>query len=43
MGPGVRTALVEKYTIYYRPAPGGVEIARVVHQARDLRSLSGKK
>lgn len=34
-----RSSLVGKYVIYYRPIPGGVQIARVVRGDRDVRNL----
>lgn len=36
---GLRTYPVGAYQILYRACPGGAEIARVVHGARDLRAL----
>ena len=35
--PGVRSVTVHSHVIYFRPAAGGVEIARVLHGARDPR------
>jgi plasmid stabilization system protein ParE len=43
MVSGLRCSLVEKYVIYYRHAPWGIEIARVVHQLRDQAAIFGKK
>jgi toxin ParE1/3/4 len=37
--PGVRSVSVGWYVIYFRPKLGGVEIARVLHGARDPRSV----
>ena len=34
-----RNHLVGNYVIFYRPIPGGVEIARVVRGERDVRNL----
>ncbi len=37
LGPELRSILVGKYVIFFRPIAGGVEILRVIHSARDLR------
>ncbi len=29
----------KKYLVFYRPMPGGIEIIRVLHGARDLHSI----
>jgi toxin ParE1/3/4 len=29
----------KKYLVFYRPAPGGIEILRVLHGARDLQGI----
>lgn len=29
------------YIVFYRPAPDGIEILRVIHGARDIESLAG--
>jgi len=34
-----RSTLVGNYVVLYRPASEGVEIARVLHGSRDIRSL----
>lgn len=39
---GMRSWVVssfENYLIFYRPQPGGIEIVRFVHGARDIASL----
>ena len=36
LGAGVRTSPVAPYLIFYRPEPGGVQVLRVVHGARDI-------
>jgi toxin ParE1/3/4 len=36
---GVRSFPVGKYVIFYRLAPGGIEIVRVLHAARDVSIL----
>jgi toxin ParE1/3/4 len=41
---GVRTWPVrgfKKYTIFYRPVEGGIEVLRVLHGSRDITSLFG--
>ncbi len=37
--PGIRVFPMGNYLILYREAPGGIEIARVSHGARDLDEL----
>src|SRR5687767_12240717 len=37
--PDCRSFVAGRYVIYYRPASESVEIARVLHSARDLQSL----
>lgn len=39
LSPGLRQSTIRGYAILYRPRNSGVEIARVVHGARDLPSL----
>lgn len=34
--PGLRSSPFEKYVIYYLPIEAGVEVARVLHSARDI-------
>ena len=34
-----RCSVVGSYVIYYRPIDDGIEIARVLHGARDIRNL----
>ena len=34
-----RSVSVGNYVVFFRPSPGGVEIARIVHGSRDLRTL----
>jgi toxin ParE1/3/4 len=36
LAPGLRGFVVGKYVIFYRPLPDGIEVARVLHGARDL-------
>jgi toxin ParE1/3/4 len=35
---GLRSFPVENYILFYRPEPGGIELTRVLHGARDLPS-----
>ena len=39
LSPGLRSFPVGHYIIFYRPMENGVEIARVLHGARDLPPL----
>jgi toxin ParE1/3/4 len=39
IAPGLRSFPVGRYVIFYRPRPGGIELARVLHGARDLDLL----
>ena len=39
IAPGVRALVVGKYLVIYRIIPEGVEITRILHDARDLPSL----
>jgi toxin ParE1/3/4 len=39
LAPGLRSFPVGKYLIFYRPIPGGIEVIRVLHGARDIPSL----
>jgi toxin ParE1/3/4 len=39
LAPGLRSLPVGKYLIFYIPLTDGVTIVRVVHGARDLRSI----
>lgn len=39
LAPMLRSFPVGNYVIYYRPLEEGVEIVRVIHAARDIRSL----
>lgn len=34
-----RSSLVGKYVVYYRPIPGGIQIARVARGDRDIQNL----
>ncbi|MHB9074674.1 MAG: type II toxin-antitoxin system RelE/ParE family toxin [Desulfobaccales bacterium] len=36
---GLRSFPVDRYVIFYRVMPGGVEIVRVVHGSRDLNAI----
>jgi toxin ParE1/3/4 len=37
--PGLRSFPVGSYLLFYREVSGGIEVARIVHGARDLRRL----
>ena len=39
IAPELRYLPVRRYLILYRIVPGGIEIVRVVHGARDVRAL----
>ncbi len=39
LAPGLRAWPVGNYIIFYRKAPDGIEVVRVVHGARDLGKL----
>ena len=39
LGPGLRGFPVDDYVVFYRAAPPGVEIVRVLHGARDIEAL----
>ena len=41
--PGLRSVRYGRYAIFYRAIEGGVEIARVIHSARDLDTALGKR
>jgi toxin ParE1/3/4 len=38
---GLRSFPVGRYVIYYRIIPGGIEIVRVLHGARDVDAIFG--
>jgi toxin ParE1/3/4 len=39
LAPALRSTVEGRYVIFYREIPGGVEIARVLHSARDVERL----
>ena len=39
LGPELRSFPVGHYAIFYRPLENGVEIVRILHQARDIEVL----
>jgi toxin ParE1/3/4 len=41
LGTNLRSFVVKNYLIVYRVTAGKIEIARVVHAARDIRALFG--
>ena len=38
---GCRCFSVGNYVVFFRPIEDGIEVARIVHGSRDLRSLGG--
>jgi len=38
-GKNLRRLTEGNYVIFYRPAPGGIEVVRVIHGARDIDEL----
>jgi toxin ParE1/3/4 len=42
LSPGLRSFPVGSYLLFYRQVPGGIELARIVHGARNLRRLFKK-
>ena len=36
LAPNLRSLVVGNYVVFYRPMRGGVEIARIIHSARDI-------
>ena len=43
LGVGIRSFAVTRYLIFYRPAPDGIQVLRVLHGARDIPSFFHKK
>ena len=41
--PGLRSVLVQPYTVFYRIHDGVVEIARILHERRDFSRVFSKK
>src|SRR5437867_2689872 len=39
LAPGLRSSPVGSYVIFYRPIEDGIEVFRVIHGARDIKSL----
>jgi toxin ParE1/3/4 len=39
LAPLLRSFPVNKYLLFYRPIPGGIELVRVIHGARDIENL----
>jgi toxin ParE1/3/4 len=39
LAPDLRSFPVARYVIFYTPSPSGVEIARVLHSARDIAPM----
>ena len=42
LAPGLRSFPVGRYLVFYRPIPDGIEVARILHGARDLPRLFKK-
>ena len=43
LGPNVRAFVVRPYVVLYRPHPSGVQVAQVVHSARDIHAIARTK
>ena len=43
LGANVRAFVVRPYVVLYRPQPNGVQIAQVVHSARDIQAIARTK
>jgi len=43
LGKDVRSFPVRKYLLFYRPITGGIELLRVIHGARNLRKIFGRR
>lgn len=41
LAPDVRMFTVGRYAVFYRPIAGGIEVARILHSARDIPSVFG--
>jgi toxin ParE1/3/4 len=41
-GQGLRSFPVGDYLLFYHAVPGGIEVVRIVHGARDLPGLFGR-
>jgi len=39
LAAGLRSFPIGQYIIFYQPVPGGVDIVRVLHGARDLDAI----
>jgi toxin ParE1/3/4 len=39
LAPGLRSFPIGRYLVFYRIAPDGIEVARILHGARDLGRL----
>jgi len=39
LAEGLRSGLVGKYVIFYRPDEAGIQVIRVIHGSRDIPSL----
>jgi plasmid stabilization system protein ParE len=43
LGANVRIFVVRPFIVLYRPRPDGVQIAQVVHSARDIQAIARTK
>jgi len=39
LGRSLHSFTVGNYVIFYRPAEGGIEVAKIIHSARDIEAL----
>ena len=39
LGPEVRSFPIDRYVVFYVPTQSGIEVARVLHGARDIPSI----
>lgn len=37
--PGLRSFVVSPYVVFYRPIEGTIEVLRILHGARDIKSI----
>lgn len=38
-GGGIRTVVVGSYVVFYQPEPFGITVARIIHDARNLKKV----
>jgi toxin ParE1/3/4 len=39
LAPSLRSLVVSRYVVFYRPAEDGIEVIRVLHGARDVAAI----